>query len=115
MPLLRLEIGMPVAGQKKEALLRTASKIIADNTGQPESYVMVVLTEGSGVLGGQTGPVAFADVRSIGSLDKKTNGALAQALCDLLKRELDIAPDRVFLNFAEVAATKWAWKGSTVG
>jgi hypothetical protein len=74
-----------------------------------------VLSEGSGILGGQTGPIAFADVRRIGSLDRKANGALARALCDLLKKELDIAPDRVFLNFTEVEATKWAWKGSTVG
>jgi phenylpyruvate tautomerase len=115
MPLLRLEIGMPIPAQKKEVLLLEASKIISHNTGQPETYVMVLLTEGSGILGGRTGPVAFADVRSIGSLDKKTNGALAKALCDLLKKELDIAPDRVFLNFTEIEATRWAWKGSTVG
>ena len=115
MPLLRLEVGTPVPAAKKEALIKAASKVVADCTGKPESYVMVTLTECAGSLAGQVGPMAFADVRGIGGLDKKTNGNLAKALGDLLKKELNIAPDRIYLNFTDVAASNWGFKGSTFG
>ena len=115
MPLLRLEVATPVPAQKKEALIKAASKIVADTTGKPEGYVMVTLAECAGSLAGQVGPVAFADVRGIGGLDKKTNGALSKALCDLLKKDLNIAPDKVYLTFTDVPATNWGWKGNTFG
>lgn len=115
MPLLRLEVGTPVPAAKKEALLKGASKILANVIGKPEAYVMVTLAECAGTFAGQAGPMVFADVRSIGGLDRKTNGALAQALCDLLERELSVAPDRIYLNFTDVAASSWGWNGHTFG
>ena len=115
MPLLRLEVSAQVPQGRKENLLKAASKIMADSTGKPEAYVMVTLTVCASTMGGQVTPVAFADVRGIGGLDKKTNVTLSKALCDLLQKELGIPPDKVYLNFTEVPATNWGWKGNTFG
>jgi phenylpyruvate tautomerase len=115
MPLLRLEVSAQVPQGRRETLLRAASKIMADVTGKPEAYVMVTLSVCSSTMGGQVTPVAFADVRGIGGMSKSTNVTLSKSLCDLLQKELGIPPDKVYLNFTDVPATNWGWKGNTFG
>jgi phenylpyruvate tautomerase PptA (4-oxalocrotonate tautomerase family) len=115
MPLLRLEVSIPVQAAKKELLLAQASKILTELTAKPEAVVMVTLVECAAVLGGRGGPIVFADVRAIGGLDKKTNVALVRALSELFKKELDVDVDRIYFNFIELAATHWGSRGGTVG
>ncbi|MDI6774641.1 MAG: phenylpyruvate tautomerase MIF-related protein [Verrucomicrobiota bacterium] len=52
---------------------------------------------------------------AIGGLDKNTNAAITKALCGLLQKELSIPPDKVCLNFTDVPASNWGWKGSAFG
>ena len=115
MPLLRLEIAAPVEPARKEPLIKACSRVLAETTGKPESYVMVTLTECAGSLGSASTPLVFADVRGIGGLDKKTNVRVSKALCDLIEKELGVPPSRVYLNFTDVPASNWGWKGTTFG
>jgi len=115
MPLLKIQTSVIVPEGKKAQLLADASRIMAEITGKPEKYVMVVLQSGEILMGGAAGAAAFMDVRGIGGLNKAVNAKLTKALCDLLKRELAIDPARVYATFTDVSAQNWGCNGATFG
>ena len=76
---------------------------------------MVTIGQAAMVMSGKPGDAAFVDVRSIGGLSAEVNRKLSQQVCKLLNDSLGIPADRVYLNFADVEAGNWGWKGSTFG
>lgn len=115
MPLMKIETSVPVAADKKEKLIIALSSILSMQTGKPEAYTMVTLAETTASMGGKIKPVAYADVRGIGGLTPKVNAAVSKEVAALLKKELNIEPENVYITFTEVAATNWGWKGGTFG
>jgi len=115
MPLARLHLPKLVPADRQNALLSAVSKAIVAATGKPESYVMVTLEPTAVLMADKPGEGAFVDVRGIGGLTPAVNRRLSRAICDLLKKELQIPSDRVYLNFTDVAAENWGWNGETFG
>lgn len=115
MPLLKLETTVALSEEKRNALLTSLSKAVAGATGKPEQYVMVTISQSAMLMSGQGGNAAFVDVRGIGGLSASVNRKLSDQVCKLLKEVLELAPERVYLNFTEVEADNWGWNGSTFG
>ena len=115
MPLLKLETNVVLSDEKRTALLASLSKIVAGTIGKPEQYVMVVVSPAAMLMSGKPGEAAFVDIRSIGGLNDSVNRQLAQKIGNLLKDSLGVSPDRVYLNFTDVAAGNWGWNGDTFG
>ncbi len=115
MPLLKLETTVALSDDRRKALLSSLSKIVAATIGKPEQYVMVVISPAAILMSGKPGDGAFVDVRSIGGLTDDVNRQLARKIGTLLKDSLGVPPDRVYLNFADVAAGNWGWNGETFG
>lgn len=116
MPLIKLQVATTIPDDKKNAILAGASKVVAEATGKPETYVMAMLEDDAvASLGGTVCPAAFADVRGIGGIGGSTNAAVSKGICDLLQQELGIEPDKVYLNFTDVPGQNWGWKGGTFG
>ncbi len=113
MPLLKLETSADLSPEQKDQLLTDLSKTVSDVTGKPETYVMVTIQSSSIAMGGTAGPAAFADIRGIGGLDPATNKNLSEAVCSLLSESLDIAGDRIYLNFTDIAGSNWGWNSGT--
>jgi len=115
MPLLKLEITASLSDDKRKALLAALSRIVAETIGKPEDYVMVTVSQAAILMSGKPGEAAFVDLRSIGGLSHEVNRQLSQKLCRLLHESLGVPESRVYLNFTEVAASNWGWKGATFG
>jgi phenylpyruvate tautomerase len=115
MPLLKLETTVALADDKKQALLASLSRIVAGTVGKPEQYVMVVISPAAILMSGKPGGAAFVEVRSIGGLGDDVNRQLAQKIGGLLKESLGVPPDRIYLNFTDVADANWGWNGDTFG
>ena len=115
MPLVKLAVSIPVADNQREVLLSAISKAVAEVTGKPERYMMVVLESAAVMLAGQSGPGAYADVRAIGGLTPETNGRLSKEICRVLDQRLGIPSDHVYITYTEVAATNWGHNGKTLG
>src|SRR5215470_3940771 len=111
MPLLKLETTVALTDEKRKSLLASLSKIVANTIGKPEQYVMVNAGQVAAVMSGKPGDAAFVDIRSIGGLSGDVNRKLSQQVCKLLNDSLGIAPDRIYLNFTDVAAVSWGWNG----
>ncbi len=116
MPLIKIQTAEAISAEKQATLLTSASRIVAEATGKPETYVMAILEPAvATAMAGELTPAAFVDVRGIGGVNAKVNGAITKGVCDLLEAELGLAPDHVYLNFTDVPAANWGWDGRTFG
>lgn len=113
MPYLKITTSKSVEAAQKHRLLTAASKAIAAELGKPEQYMMVSLEAAVPmVFGGSQELSAFLELRGIG-LPKTKAGKLSLLLCGLMKSELGVRKDRVYINFADVPANLWGWNGET--
>lgn len=113
MPFLEMQTNVKLSDDKRDGLLKKASRAVAQQLGKPEGYMMVSLeTERAMMFAGTSEPAAFMDLRAIGLPAGKTE-QLAAFLCDLAKTELGVAKERVYINFADVPANLWGWNGET--
>src|SRR5438067_2422879 len=99
MPLLKLETTVALSDAQRKELLASLSRMVAENIGKPEKYVMVSISPAAMLFSAQPGDAAFVDIRSIGGLGDTVNRKLSHTICALLKQTLAIPPDRVYLNF----------------
>ena len=113
MPLLKIETNSKLSNDKRDALLKKASRAVAQQLGKPEAYMMVILeTERPMIFAGSSEPAAFMNLKAIGLPGSKI-AQLSALLCDLAKTELGVASERVYINFADVPANLWGWNGET--
>ncbi len=115
MPLIKVHTSVPVADDRQAELLPQLSQLLVESIGKPEQYVMAVLEPAAIRMSGQTAPAAFVEVRSIGGLNGEVNQKICQKVCGLLETSLAIPPERVYVNFTDVPASNWGWRGSTFG
>lgn len=115
MPLLKLETTVALSDDERNNLLATLSKIVAVAIGKPENYVMVTANSSSILMSGTPGDAAFVEIRSIGGLSGDVNRQLSAKVCAALKESLGVAENRVYLNFTDIPAANWGWKGNTFG
>ncbi len=115
MPLVKILTSATVDPERRDSLCGDVYRAITEVTGKPERYTMVTVETGCVLLGGKAGPGAFVDVRSIGGLTADANQKLAERICRTLKEVLGVPPDRVYINFIEIAAANWGHNGGTFG
>jgi len=113
MPLLKIQSNQSVEPAAAEQLISTASRLVADQLGKPERYVMVALEPPIPMsFAGSTDPLAYLELKSIGLPQDKTP-ALSKALCDLVQEQLGIDPGRVYIEFADAPRAMWGWNSGT--
>ena len=113
MPLLKIQTNAPMDKQKSQPLLQNVSQRIAQALNKPEQYMMVSLAADLPMLfAGTSEPTAFLEFKGIGLPTAKT-GELSQLLCEWVESELGVAPQRIYINFADVPASLWGWNGET--
>ena len=115
MPLLKLETTVVLSEDKRQAMLASLSRIVAETIGKPQQYVMVASSQAAMQMSGNPDDAAFVDVRSIGGLTGDVNRRLSQKVCQLLHDSLGIPPNRIYLNFTDFQASHWGWNGNTFG
>jgi len=99
----------------KAAVLASASRLVAQHLGKPESYVMVQLSDSCDMLfAGSSAPLACLQLKSLGLVPDQTE-ALSTALCDWVTDTLGITADRVYIEFIAPERAMWGWNRSTFG
>ena len=113
MPYLCIETNQELQEEAKTGLLKKGSALVAGLLEKPESYVMMaVKTEADMIFGGNIGPTAFVQVKSI-RLPGDRCAELSARLCEFLEKELDIPKGRVFIDFCDLTPTMFGWNGKT--
>jgi phenylpyruvate tautomerase PptA (4-oxalocrotonate tautomerase family) len=98
----------------KEAALKTGlGQAIALLPGKSEAWLMLSLTGGTPMyFQGEARDTAFLDVSCFGQGSPAAYGKLTGALCDLLKKQLGLAPANVYVKYSETA--NWGWNGGNL-
>lgn len=115
MPAIHIKTSAPLVGTTSVDLLANVSKAVAEILGKPEQYVMVTLQSAEMIMSGQTGAAAWIEVRSIGGLSHAVNERLTQKLCALVKRDLGIGAERVYINYSDIGPQNWGWNNDLFG
>ena len=115
MPFVKITSSVELPAGKVDSLLAAVSKVVAEASGKPERYMMIMFGTGAVMLGGKTGPGAFVDVRAIGGLTPAVNAKISAGICSALEQWLAVPGDRVYLTFTDVPGTHWGHNGKTFG
>jgi phenylpyruvate tautomerase len=115
MPYLKLTTNAALSCHNPQELLGSLSRLMAQETGKPERYVLVEAKENKAMLfAGSDEPLAYLECKSIGLSDnqaKSLSAAIARELAD----KLNIKGDRVYIEFSNCPGSFWGWNGSTFG
>jgi phenylpyruvate tautomerase PptA (4-oxalocrotonate tautomerase family) len=102
--------------EKQETLAKKLSKLAAACIGKPEQYVMACVHDNVAMtMGGESTAAALVSVKSIGGLSKEVNKKLSEETCQILRKELGVADECIYITFEELPATHWGWKADTFG
>ncbi|WP_462319775.1 phenylpyruvate tautomerase MIF-related protein [Halochromatium sp.] len=113
MPTLIIKTNAAIASDAADSIIKRASARVADLLGKPERYVMVILEPTSTMcFGGETSPLAFLELKSLGLPEQRTP-ELSAALCDLLQEALSVPPERVYIEFASPPRHLFGFDGRT--
>ena len=113
MPYLKIQTNQRVSKKAKDAVLKEASVIIAQELEKPEDFVMIAIQpETAMIFAGTHDPVAFLELKGIGLTVKKAK-PLSGILCEMIEDNLGIPKDRVYVKFIDVNPAMWGWKGDT--
>jgi phenylpyruvate tautomerase len=115
MPYLKLNTNKTIATQESSELLSRLSKLMADQTGKPERFVLVEIVENKAMLfAGTADPLAYLECKSIG-LSANQAKSISAVVNSLLKDSLQISGDRIYIEFSNCPGEFWGWNGSTFG
>lgn len=113
MPYLKIQSNQTIEASKQAALLTKASALVATELGKPEAYVMVNIEPTRPMIfAGIDEPTAYLELKSIGLAESQTK-PLSAALCQLIQNHLNIAQDRIYIEFTDAPRNMWGWNGST--
>lgn len=115
MPYLKLSTNASISSQQSPKLLSDLSKLMAHETGKPERYVLVELMENKAMLfAGTDEPLAYLECKSIG-LSASQAKSISKSVSKVLKDNLQLNGDRIYIEFSNCPAEFWGWNGSTFG
>ncbi len=115
MPLIKLRTNVSIENEKTPQVMSELSQLLANETGKPERYVMVEIEGGRNMLfGGSSEPLAYVECKSIG-LSASQAKSLSASISKVLNTRLQIAADRIYIEFSNCPAEFWGWNNSTFG
>ena len=113
MPFIQINTSSKSVVHNDNLLQKDISKMIADLTGKPESYVMTMIHKDTKMtFAGSDEPCCFIKVKSIGSLKPSS---MSKSLCELIASKTNINTNRIYIEFIDIKATNWGFNGSTFG
>lgn len=116
MPLVVLRTTAAIPDASREPLLQELSRLVASQTGKPESYVMTLLEPAAAMtMAGSPAASCFVEVRGVGAFSPKQTASMSKAICALLADKLAVSPSRTYLNFIGFDGAMWGFNGSTFG
>lgn len=113
MPFIRIltSVTVPPTG---DALLRDLSALLARELGKPEGYVMTCLEAGARMtFGGSGEPTCYVEVKNVGTFTPAATARLSGLLTEQLAAALAVAPNRVYIEFADASPHLWGHDGDT--
>ncbi|MCM1257292.1 MAG: phenylpyruvate tautomerase MIF-related protein [Roseburia sp.] len=110
MPFIDSKITVPVSPEKRETIKSQLGGSIS-LLNKTENYLMVGFEDNYDLyLGGNhLEKGAYVTVRLFGSASSDACSKMTGAICDILKKELDIPGENVYVSY--IGTKDWGWNG----
>ena len=110
MPYIDMTTSVSVSGRKEQIIKEKMGQAIECIPGKTEDWLMINFHDHAAMyFRGTDDPCAILEVKIFGTSQEEAYNALTEALTDILREELDIPADRVYVTFHEVEV--WGWNG----
>ncbi len=111
MPYISTKTTETISPNKRESIKAKLGKAIEIIPGKSEQWLMLSFEDESSMYfrGSNDMPVAYVEVKSFGKAPEDAYRKFTKAVCDILKEELEIEPDCVYVKYEEVS--HWGWNG----
>jgi len=113
MPYLKINTNVSLDKDRKNALAASASTLLSQLLGKPESYIMVEIASDASIMFASTNePAVYIELKSIGLPEADTE-KLSASLCDFIDAQIGVPPDRIYIEFSPAARHLWGWNKHT--
>jgi len=117
MPLIQVQTS--AASPEKPAvdsLLKNLSASLSKHIGKSESYIMTAFEAGATMtFAGSSDPACYIAIKSVGSMNPNQTKAMSQDFCQQVNKSLDVAQNRIYIEFVDARGAMWGWDGRTFG
>jgi hypothetical protein len=112
MPYINSRVSVSLSKEKEVELKERLGKAIEAIPGKTETWLMVDIEDNCKLYfgGDNSKPMAYVDVKVLGSENKAAFNAMTGVLCDVYKDVLGISPDKVYVTYQALA--NWGFNGS---
>ncbi len=109
MPYISTRTTVAINEEKKENIKAKLGKAIEIIPGKSEQWLMLSFEDKASMYfkGSNEKPIAYVEVSSFGKAPADAYSKLTKAVCDILKEELEIPADCVYVKYEEVSI--WGW------
>ena len=113
MPYLKIETNQVLDDDTAQTLADKTSAFAAELIGKPEQWVMVAIKGGIPMAyAGNNQATAFVELKSIGLVEDRC-ATFSKALCEFLNTEMQIAENRIYIEFKDLSRSLFGWNGGT--
>ena len=113
MPYIETTANIAISGRKEHAIKERMGKAIECIPGTTEGWLRLSVRDNVTMyFKGEDDPCAICQVKLFGSADEEAYAALTEALTDILREELEIDPDRIYVTYQE--CDTWGWNGGNL-
>ena len=110
MPYINVSTSVKIEDKKK--LLEEISILVSSLTKKSKRFVMAKLDHNFEMYFEDESPCCFLEIKSIGSLSPSE---MAKPISNFVNEKIGIPIDKIYISFADVPASLWAWNGRTFG
>ena len=115
MPYIRIETNVDATAEKAGRLLAALIEAASAASGKPAAFFQTCFAGSRPMnMGGSAAPTAYVEYKAIGLAVGQAK-PLSAAICGVLKRELDVPGERVYISFQSFDASMWGKDGTTFG
>ncbi len=113
MPYISTTANIAISGRKEQAIKERMGQAIELIPGKSEGWLMLSFKDNVTMyFKGEDAPCAICEVKLYGGADEDAYAQLTEALTDILREELDIDPDRIYVTYQEIDT--WGWNGGNL-
>ena len=113
MPYIQTTTNVTIPSEKEKVIKARMGQAIALIPGKSETWLMLSFQgEASMYFQGSDKPCAICCVKLYGRGTDAAYEKLTGALTDILREELGLSPDRVYVTYEEIST--WGWNGGNL-
>lgn len=112
MPYICTKTNVTISEDKEKAIKTKLGKAIQLIPGKSENWLMVAFEDQCSLYfqGNSDQAIAFVEVKLFGSANASAYDKLTAEITKILKEELNIAPNQIYVKYEEVQ--NWGWNGN---